>query len=181
MSEQTNGEATGSNGDRDLLNGESDPLKGERNRRTGRFQPGNKAAVGRRPASAIVPTAPHLGAQILLAAERAGFAQDPKADDGVTAYLEWLASSQPKSFSSLISKMVAPLPVRVAIPTIEKPADLVAATSAVVAAVAEGELSTSDASAVSNVIGSVAKAIELHEISERLAKLEAAVAKEVPQ
>jgi hypothetical protein len=53
---------------------------------------------------------------------------------------------------------------------------LVTATSAVASAVAEGELAPHDAASISNVIGGVARAIELHEISERLAKLEQAAA-----
>jgi hypothetical protein len=53
---------------------------------------------------------------------------------------------------------------------------LVAATSAVASVMAKGELSTGDASAVSNVIANVGRMIELHEISERLAKLEQAAA-----
>ncbi len=44
-------------------------------------------------------------------------------------------------------------------------------------AVSEGELSTSDASAVSNVIANVGRAIELHQLAERIAALEAAAAK----
>lgn len=46
----------------------------------------------------------------------------------------------------------------------------------VATAVSEGELSTSDASAVSNVIANVGRAIELHQLADRIAALEAASA-----
>ena len=62
---------------------------------------------------------------------------------------------------------------------ITRASDLVKASSAVAQAVSEGELAPHDASSISAVLGGVAKAIELHEISERLAKLEAAAAKEI--
>jgi hypothetical protein len=48
---------------------------------------------------------------VLLAAERHQQKIDPKSEDGVAAYLEWLAANEPRSFSSLLGKILPLMPV----------------------------------------------------------------------
>jgi Family of unknown function (DUF5681) len=66
-------------------------------------------------------------------------------------------------------------PVAFGLPPIEKPADIVAATASIVAAVSAGELTPSQAAAVSKVIDVHVRAIESKDFDERLTKLESAV------
>jgi hypothetical protein len=111
------------------------------------------------------------------AAERHGQKIDPKSEDGVAAYLEWLATNEPRSFASLLAKILPLMPVKLSLPPIEKPADLVAASSAIAKAVSEGELSPNEASAISHVVDGVAKSLEVHILAERLDRLEEHFAK----
>lgn len=111
----------------------------------GRFQPGVSGCPSGKPAQPNHRNR-HLRDAIIEAARRAGEDIDPNSSDGVTAYLHSLAKKEPKSFTSLLGRVLPTMPVKVPLPVIEKPADLVAATSAVATAVSEGELSTSDAS-----------------------------------
>ena len=69
-------------------------------------------------------------------------------------------------------------PVNFALPEIKRAADIIDATSALAAAVADGELVPGEAAALSSLLGNVAKAIELAEIEERLARLEAVSARQ---
>ena len=64
-------------------------------------------------------------------------------------------------------------PVPFALPKLETPADAVSATAALVAAVAEGELTPSEAGELSKLVDAFTKAVHAHEFEERLAKLEA--------
>jgi hypothetical protein len=64
-------------------------------------------------------------------------------------------------------------PVSFALPPIRKATDIIDATTALAGAVATGELVPGEAAALSSLLGNVAKAIELAEIEERLARLEA--------
>jgi hypothetical protein len=57
------------------------------------------------------------------------------------------------------------------------PPDVIGATTALAGAVAVGELVPGEAAALSSLLANVAKAIELGEIEERLARLEASVDK----
>ena len=57
-------------------------------------------------------------------------------------------------------------------PPIEKPADIVAATACIVAAVAAGELTPSQAAELSKVIDVHVRALESKDFDERLTKLE---------
>ena len=57
-------------------------------------------------------------------------------------------------------------------PPIEKPADIVAATASIVAAVAAGELTPSQAAELSKVIDVHVRALESKDFDERLTKLE---------
>jgi hypothetical protein len=49
---------------------------------------------------------------------------------------------------------------------------LVAAASAIVAAIADGSITPSEAASLSAAVGGVAKAVETYELADRLAKLE---------
>ena len=63
-------------------------------------------------------------------------------------------------------------PVAYELPPIEKPADSVAATASIVAAVAAGELTPSQAAELSKVIDVYLRALENKGFDERLTKLE---------
>jgi hypothetical protein len=63
-------------------------------------------------------------------------------------------------------------PVAFELPPIEKPADIVAATASIVAAVAAGELTPSQAAELSKVIDVHVRALESKDFDERLTKLE---------
>jgi hypothetical protein len=64
-------------------------------------------------------------------------------------------------------------PVTFAMPTLETAADVKRAASAMVAAVAEGELTPSEASELSRLLDSFTRLLEATEFEERLTKLEA--------
>ena len=68
--------------------------------------------------------------------------------------------------------------VNFALPPIRTAGDIVVATSTVARAVAEGELTPGEGAALSALLGNAARAIEVSEIEDRLAKLEASVGKE---
>ena len=59
-----------------------------------------------------------------------------------------------------------------ALPAITTAADAVAASSALVAAVADGELTPSEASELGRLVETVIRSIELSDVQDRLAKLE---------
>jgi len=61
-----------------------------------------------------------------------------------------------------------------ALPPLETAADALKATAALVEAVAAGELTPSEAAELSKLVEGFARAMELHDIQERLEKLEAA-------
>ena len=63
-------------------------------------------------------------------------------------------------------------PVAFELPPIEKPADIVAATAIIVAAVTAGEITPSQAAEVSKVIDVHVRALESKDFDERLTKLE---------
>jgi hypothetical protein len=63
-------------------------------------------------------------------------------------------------------------PVAFELPPIEKPADIVAATASIVAAVAAGELTPSQAAELCKVIDVYVRALENKGFDERLTKLE---------
>ena len=155
--------------------GQTSPVNDGRDPATGRFVAGNRANPDGRPARQRETR--DLRRAILDAAEDAGIEIDPNSTDGLRTYLRQMAQSNVKSFAPLLGRVITIQPVKVAIPVIEKPADLVAATSAVATAVAEGELSPGDASAVSNVLSTVARAVELHDLQQRIAALEATTSK----
>ncbi|WP_133767876.1 DUF5681 domain-containing protein [Enterovirga rhinocerotis] len=61
----------------------------------------------------------------------------------------------------------------VTLPTIESPADLTKATSAILAAVSEGELTPVEAAELGKLVEAHGKAIEITDLHERLSRLEA--------
>jgi hypothetical protein len=63
-------------------------------------------------------------------------------------------------------------PIEISLPKIAAASDLVAAAAALTDAVAGGDITPIEASALSNLVGNTAKAIETFELSERLARLE---------
>lgn len=67
--------------------------------------------------------------------------------------------------------------VTFALPPIEKAADIVAATTALAKAVADGELTPGESAALSTLLGAAARAIEVSEIEQRLLALESSVLK----
>jgi hypothetical protein len=67
-------------------------------------------------------------------------------------------------------------PIAFELPPLEKPADSVAAAATLVAAVAEGELTPSEAAQLAKVIEFYVRAIETKVFDERLASLEKEVA-----
>ena len=64
------------------------------------------------------------------------------------------------------------------LPPIEKAADIVAGTTALARAVADGELTPGESAALSTLLGNAARAMEVSDLEQRLAKLEASVGKE---
>ena len=63
-------------------------------------------------------------------------------------------------------------PIEISLPKIAAASDLIAAAAALTDAVAGGDITPNEASALSNLVGNTAKAIETFELSERLARLE---------
>jgi hypothetical protein len=63
-------------------------------------------------------------------------------------------------------------PVTFALPKIKRPADAVAASAALLAAVADGRLTPGEALEVSKLIGGFVKALEVAELEQRLNELE---------
>jgi hypothetical protein len=145
----------------------------KRDPKTGRFTPGRSFNPAGRPKGIVaLSKAKNLRDLILLAAERHGQKIKPGSEDGVASYLEWLSEHEPRSFAGLLGKILPLMPVRLTLPPIEKPADLVAASSAIAKAVSEGELAPQEASAISHVVDGVAKSLEIHVLAERLDRLE---------
>ena len=63
-------------------------------------------------------------------------------------------------------------PVDIGLPPIEKPADSVAAAQAIVAAVAAGDLTATEAAGLAKVVDIYVRAVETKGLDERLTKLE---------
>ena len=66
-------------------------------------------------------------------------------------------------------------PVEVDMPRITAASDLIAAAAALTQAVASGDITPGEAADLSRLVESTAKAIEVNELAERLAKLEQAI------
>lgn len=128
--------------------------------RSGRFKPGNPG----KPKGARHKTT--LLAEKLMQAD---------AREIVRAVLD-SAKGGDMTAARIIFDRIAPArrdnPVSFELPRIERPADAVAAHSAILAAVANGEITPGEAAEVSKLIDGFVKTIELAEIDERLKRLE---------
>jgi len=156
-----------------------DPAAPEDNGRdpvTGRFKVGNRVNPDGRPAAQRVGR--DLKSAILAAAADAGLEINPASPDGMRTYLAHLAASEKRAFAGLLGRVLPLQPVRMSmqLKEIATASDVVAASSQIAKAAAEGELTAQEASALANIVGVVAKAIEVHELGERIAKLEQAAA-----
>ena len=80
--------------------------------------------------------------------------------------------------AKLVLERIVPLrrgrPVEVALPPIQSPADLTAATAAVVAAVGSGELTPEEGQAVGALLEAHTRALETAELERRVAAVEEA-------
>ena len=65
-------------------------------------------------------------------------------------------------------------PIRFALPPIERTEDLTRATGALLAAVAEGDLTPSEAAELGKLVDAHVRAIEVTDLHERLARIEGA-------
>ena len=74
---------------------------------------------------------------------------------------------------AVIRRLPKDRPVNFALPPIKSASDLVKAIEAVAAAVANGELTLSEAGEMSKIVDSFMRAVELTEFEDRLSKLEA--------
>jgi hypothetical protein len=76
----------------------------------------------------------------------------------------------------VMERLVSPVrerPVSIAgMPKINVASDLIAAASAVAEAAADGEITPGEAASLSQLVANTAKAVEIFELAERLAKLE---------
>jgi hypothetical protein len=75
----------------------------------------------------------------------------------------------------VLDRLVAPRrdrPVNIVLPKIATSADLVAASAVIMASIADGTVTPSEAAALSATVSGVAKVIETYELSDRIARLE---------
>ena len=63
--------------------------------------------------------------------------------------------------------------VSIQLPAIETPADAVKASAAIASAISAGEITPSEAAELAKVIEAYVRSVEIHDIAERLSKLEA--------
>jgi hypothetical protein len=150
-----------------------------RDARTGRFQVGVSGNKNGRPKGApslVTAKSGHLRDQILEAARLAGMDIDPNGSDGVTTYLHSIATSDKKAMSSLLSRVLPMLPVKLPLPPVMDMAGVAEANGAILSAAAEGAISTADASAIGGIVANVAKALEAVGLEQRLSKIEALLA-----
>jgi Family of unknown function (DUF5681) len=114
------------------------------------------------------------------AAARLAQAMIDQAGDDIVAKAIELAKGGDKHCLRMIFDRLCPprreMPVSFEMPHIKAADDLVAASSAIASAVSSGELMPGEASALANVVGTVGRAMELHSLVERIAKLEQAAA-----
>jgi hypothetical protein len=65
---------------------------------------------------------------------------------------------------------------QIALPPIEKPEDIVAATSTLAKGVADGDITPGESAALSTLVSNAAKAIELVALEDRIKRIEASLA-----
>jgi hypothetical protein len=89
--------------------------------------------------------------------------------------LSMAMAGDPTAMRLCLERLISPRrerPAEFALPIIRRAADVVEATNAIAAAVAAGELSTSEAANMGALVANVGKAVELVDIEKRLAALE---------
>jgi hypothetical protein len=128
------------------------------------FQPGKSGNPNGRPRGSRNKTT--LAVEALLEGEA----------EGLTRKAIELAQAGDMAALRLCLDRIAPARkdrvVNFELPVLEKASDAVAASAAIVAAVASGELTPTEASELSKVIDAFTRAIEAHEFDERLSRLE---------
>jgi hypothetical protein len=65
-------------------------------------------------------------------------------------------------------------PVKITLPQINNPSDLVEASAAIAGAVGNGDLTPSEGSAIASIVATVGRSIELHSLAARIEALEKA-------
>ncbi len=86
-----------------------------------------------------------------------------------------LATGATALFAALHGAASAPRKERVIcfeMPPLEKPADCIPVMAAIMRGVADGELTPGEAAALSKILDSYTRAVELADLAERIAKLE---------
>lgn len=140
----------------------SRPRKNEENTRGRPFQPGNPG----RPKGARNRTT--LALEALLDGEA----------EAITRKAVAMALTGDTTAMRLVMDRIMPprkdRPVLFAMPKLETAADAVKASAALVDAVAAGDITPAEAGELAKLVDGFTKAVELHDIQQRLEKLEAA-------
>ena len=105
---------------------------------------------------------------------------DGEAEELTRLCIEKAKEGDMTGIRSVMERLVSPRrerPVEISLPKIAGASDLIAAAAALTDAVAGGDITPNEASALSNLVGNMAKAIETFELSERLARLEEQIVK----
>jgi hypothetical protein len=108
------------------------------------------------------------------------FGVDRKADAIISKVIEQAANGDTACIRLCLDR-IAPVrrdrPVCFALPNMNESKDAVNASAAIVAAVAGGELTPSEAAELSKVVDGYARSLQTVEFEERLSKLEKVIAK----
>ncbi len=139
------------------------PRKSARNTRGKPFQPGN---AGKPKGTRNKAT---LALEVLLDGEA----------EAITRKVIEMAMDGDTTAMRLVMERILPTrkdrPVQFTLPKLEMAADAVKATAALAGAVATGELTPSEAGELSKLIDGFTKAVEQHDIQQRLERIEAAL------
>jgi hypothetical protein len=102
---------------------------------------------------------------------------DGEAEEITRTAISMAKAGDPTAMRLVLDRLISPRrdrPVNFALPKLVTAADAVKATSAILEAVAAGELTPSEAGELSKLVDSFRAALTTAELEERLAKLEAA-------
>jgi hypothetical protein len=102
---------------------------------------------------------------------------DGEAEELTRKAIEMAKSGDSAALRLVIDRLIPPRkerPVMFAMPRLETAADAVKATAALVEAVSAGDITPGEAGELSKLVENFTKAVELHEIQQRLERLEAA-------
>ncbi|MDP2359056.1 MAG: DUF5681 domain-containing protein [Beijerinckiaceae bacterium] len=141
------------------------PDKTDRKQASTRFKPGRSGNPSGRPNGARNRTT--LAIEALLDGE--GEALTRKA-------IELAKAGDMQALRLCMERLCPPRkdrPITFAIPDVASISDIVGAQGALIAAVASGEVTPSEAGEVSKLLDAYARAVEVSELAERIAKLEA--------